>query len=59
VQAGDQKINNLHYQWKLPAAGDCPEMMIAVRGRDPELFTTYSLKRLAEDSAAVDEEEKD
>jgi hypothetical protein len=55
-QAGDPKINNFHYQWMLPAAGDQPEMMVSVRGRDPELLTTYSLKRLTDESGSPAED---
>jgi hypothetical protein len=58
-QAGDPKINNFHYQWMLPKAGDDPETMVAVRGRDPELLTTYSLKRLSDESGSPAKGEDD
>jgi hypothetical protein len=56
TQAGDPKINNFNYEWKLPALGEDPEMLVVVRGRDPELFTTYALKRLAEEPGSATSE---
>lgn len=60
-QAGDPKINNFNYEWKLASAAEGPETLVVARGRDPEAFTTYSLKRLAEesDASAEKDEEKD
>jgi len=44
-QAGDPAIKNFHYQWSLPAEKGDWEILIVVRGRDPEFLSTYSLKR--------------
>jgi hypothetical protein len=58
-QAGDPKINNFNYEWKLRPASDSPEMLVVARGRDPELFSTYSLKRLTDESGSSAEEKDD
>jgi hypothetical protein len=57
-QAGDPKINNFNYEWRLAAAKGQTESMIVARGRDPEYLSTYSLKRLSDQSEA-DPEEKE
>ncbi len=38
--------------YRLEAKGGDSEALVIVRGRDPEFFTTYSLKRLGEQSDA-------
>ena len=51
-QAGDPRINNFRYEWELPAEKDNPHTLVIALGRDPKFLTTYSLKRLSDNSAA-------
>ncbi len=51
-QAGDPRINNFRYEWELPAEKDNPHTLVIALGRDPRFLTTYSLKRLSDNSAA-------
>jgi len=57
-QAGDPKINNFNYEWRLAAAKGQPGGVIIARGRDPKYLSTYSLKRLADQSEAEAEEKE-
>ncbi len=51
-QAGDPRINNFRYEWELPAEKDNQQTLVIALGRDPKFLTTYSLKRLKDNSAA-------
>lgn len=44
-QIGNVAINNYHYIWVLAAHGKEPKGLVVARGRDPQFFTTYSIKR--------------
>ncbi len=56
-QAGSPAINNFNYEWTLPAEKDAPAVLLIVRGRDPEFLSTYSLKRVIEDSETPEEDD--
>ena len=45
-QAGDVKINNFNYEWKLGASGDTAVTLVIARGRHAEFLDTLSLKRI-------------
>ncbi len=55
-QAGDPRINNFRYEWELPAEKDNPHTLVIALGRDPRFLTTYSLKRLSDNSAAEEDD---
>ena len=52
-QAGDPGIKNFNYEWDLPSQNGNPRMLVNARGRDPTFLTTYSLKKVEEDSVGV------
>ena len=55
-QAGDPRINNFRYEWELPAEKDNPHTLVIALGRDPKFLTTYSLKRLDDNSAGEEDD---
>ena len=52
-QAGDPSIKNFNYEWDLPSQDGSPRTLVNARGRDPTFLTTYSLKKVEEDSVGV------
>jgi hypothetical protein len=54
-QAGDPAINNFNYEWDLPSQDGHPHLLVNARGRDPTFLTTYSLKKVDDDSVEVKE----
>jgi len=56
-QAGDAKIQNLHYEWTLEAEEGHPKTLVSARGRDPKFLSTLSLKRLGNSEDVEDKKE--
>ena len=51
-QAGDVALKNFNYQWEIPPRDGAPAMIVMARGRDPEFFDTFTLKRVDEEPEA-------
>ena len=37
-------LQNVQYEWQVPARGKAPGYVVMARGTDPRYLTTYSLK---------------
>jgi len=49
-QAGDPGIKNFNYEWDLPSQDGHPHLLVIARGRDSTFLTTYSLKKVPDES---------